>query len=1554
MSVVFAVLASVAHAGSGGWIEFSEETSQRLIADSSRGTNDQAENDFALGDVDNDGDMDLVVARKTEVGNACNGSALCQNQLLMFEGVAEGHQFDGVFVDRTVEYVTDADDGGQGFMDITNDRDIALVDVDDDGWLDIVTAPTISDGLPKTISHPRVYMNKGEVDGVWQGFIYEEARIPQLRTIPGGLAVAPRFCSIGTGDVTGDGMPDLYFGDYDNAVTAPPMPSGHDVNDRLLVNNGDGTFTDSLETRMSGTMLLSAFGMASAIVDMNNDGVLDVVKDTALQVPQRVSISYNNPSNEGFFNNFDIVNSSAPYHTTPADLNQDGRLDLVITDDGTDFYMINTGNGGDGLANFLTFSFQFTTGDDGFGGNHGIADLNQDGFQDVIITDVDVDFDGCSRRMHIFRNLGNLPNVTLQEQGGAAPWTPNGSHDVAVFDINGDTWPDMFIGTCSGHEIWINQPPIGLVFAFPSGLPAFVDGDGETFLVTIFGTGEGVPQPGSAEMFLSVNDGPFNQVAMTDLGNNTYETSLPGGDCTDRYNFYFTAETTTGVQFSDPPGAPANSYSAIVALGTELVLRDEIEDDVSDWIIENINVSTGAWEQADPVGTVSGGDLVAPSDDATAGAGNDLAFVTENGASGGQASATDLDGGPTHLISPEIDLAGTDATISYSYWFYSSNGNTDELEVYVSNSGSGGPWTLVTTHGSSNSAWTTDSFVVGYHVTPTSQVRVRFTAQDQPNDSLTEAGIDNFQVSSFTCSSCSGPEECDDGNVCTDDLCVDSVCQNPFNRVACDDGNACTAEDVCNGGECTGIEVPGCIPCGAPEDCDDGDICTDDDCVGNVCEHTNNVAACDDGDLCTENDTCTDGTCSGSAIPDCDICLSDADCDDSVFCNGDETCNIGTGECVPGIEPCPGQPCDELTETCDIPLQPRSGDPLPDLTPEQLERFLVGRADFDHSFTEAEGLGPIFNQNACGSCHNSPLGGTGSQFVIRAGVQEKGGFDPLEDYGGSLFQKLANDDACLEVVPDLPGIIETQRVTPGMMGYGLVEAINDSEIQALADNQAAGLNGRVNIVNPVEAPDEDRIGRFGWKAHAATILTFSADASKEEMGITNRFFPEDNDPNGIFPPALEDCDTVADPEDDEPAGVAFIDRITDFQRFLAAPPQTPKTGMTGETIFMNIGCGDCHVPSFITGPAPEAALSNKEVRPYSDFLLHDMGLLGDGIESGGANGREFRTTPLMGLLNRDPMLHDGSAAGGTFASRVTLAIQAHDTVLSEGAASAQAFAALPPTDKDLVVAFLGSLGRAEFDFDGDNAVAVSDWYEFRACYTGRGVFYTPDDNCSIADIDQDGDVDDIDFDRFLAAYAGVFVDCNNNAELDFIEIIEGTGPDADVDGNLDHCGAPALAENGPRSIEVDPIDGPDDVALRVTSPDYPCLLKYVAADGSLGDTPVLQSTAAWSAVRLTGGDIVPDSQYSVQVEFAGAVVGELANVTTPIWGDIDANGSANLGDVQLIVLAFQQQFDVVNLEAADIWPCDPNGLANFADIQQGVLAFQGMSFEDVGCTVPCN
>jgi VCBS repeat protein len=482
------------------WVEYQNQTATRLVSDPLLGVNDPEEKDYAWGDVDKDGDIDLVVVRKVPFTNP--GGKV--NVLFMNEN--------GVLVDRTDEYATDSDvPGDLGFQTPTNDRDLVLADFTGDGYLDIATAVTISDGLPKEISHPRIYVNKGKVGGVWQGFRFEADRSPQLYVLNG--AGQPdftkpnpgRFCSIAAGDVDLDGDIDIFLGDYDSSgAGGGGEPAGIDLNDRLWLNDGNGFFQDSYQTRMNAQMLLSAFSNSAAIADMNGDGLMDVVKDTALNAPQYVGIAYNKPPNDGVFDLFQDAHDFAPYFVSVGDLNNDNRLDMVVTDDGDDRYRLNQGN--DALGKVIwgpAQSFLFPSGaaygDDGFGSQNQMVDLDQDGLKDVIIADVDVDIEGCSRRMHIYHNLGpSGGNVTLREEAqqsssssgwkGAVGFSPpsvlQGVHNVAAFDIDKDGDKDLVIGRCTGTSVWMNisNPcktiKYGTANPNSTGLPAVISSTG--------------------------------------------------------------------------------------------------------------------------------------------------------------------------------------------------------------------------------------------------------------------------------------------------------------------------------------------------------------------------------------------------------------------------------------------------------------------------------------------------------------------------------------------------------------------------------------------------------------------------------------------------------------------------------------------------------------------------------------------------------------------------------------------------------------------------------------------------------------------------------------------------------------------------------------------------------------------------------------------------------------------------------------------------------------------------------------------------------------------
>jgi CxxC motif-containing protein (DUF1111 family) len=498
--------------------------------------------------------------------------------------------------------------------------------------------------------------------------------------------------------------------------------------------------------------------------------------------------------------------------------------------------------------------------------------------------------------------------------------------------------------------------------------------------------------------------------------------------------------------------------------------------------------------------------------------------------------------------------------------------------------------------------------------------------------------------------------------------------------------------------------------------------------------------------------------------------------------------------------------------------QARPGQPIQGLSPAELQAFNVGKTQYSHTLTAPEGLGPIFNKSSCGNCHNNPTGGPGVQTVTRFGIATKDGFDPLEEFGGSLLQVSSITPECQEFVHP-SATHQIFRVTNGALAFGLVEAIPDAALYA---NEVSpphpSVSGRVHWVEALEdigTKNEGTLyaGRFGWKAQVATVLTFSGDAALNEMGLTNVLVQTENDPNGIEPPNLGDpdfCDLVADPEDNLALGngvdKTFIEVVTDFQRFLAPPPQTPKSGMTGETIFNSaaLHCNACHVRTFVTGSGPgiEPFLANQTILPYSDWLLHDMGALtGDGVSQGDAGIYEMKTPPLWGMRKPDRIfLHDGSAGSGTFADRVEDAILAHNG--GEAAGIDVAYNNLSQLEKDQLIAFLGSLGRLEFDHSGDDLILGDDFNVFRSCHGGTG--YTPDDDCAISDIDQDGDVDDADFDSFLLVYDGTRRDCNNNGVWDLVDIINGTSADANTNTIPDSCEPTCGPDvNGSHGTDID-------------------------------------------------------------------------------------------------------------------------------------------------------
>lgn len=337
----------------------------------------------------------------------------------------------------------------------------------------------------------------------------------------------------------------------------------------------------------------------------------------------------------------------------------------------------------------------------------------------------------------------------------------------------------------------------------------------------------------------------------------------------------------------------------------------------------------------------------------------------------------------------------------------------------------------------------------------------------------------------------------------------------------------------------------------------------------------------------------------------------------------------------------------------------------------------------------ADGLGPVFNAAGCGECHATPVLGGSSQIAERrAGFFN--GFQFFDHPGGSLIHDRAIDASIQESV--IPGHnVFTFRATQSILGDGFVEAIGNPTLAAIAAAQHPSVRGQLISVPVLEKPGQTRTGRFGWKGQHASLVSFSADAYLNEMGITSPLAPDENTSNGNSVAAF---DTVPEPDDQ---GVD-VELFALFMRSTMAPPTDPvlasqPNAVAGSNLFNQIGCATCHTREIVTAPpgtwinggafkVPHS-LGNKRIRPLGDFLLHDVGT-GDGIvQNGGASTRtKVRTAPLWGLRARGRFMHD------FLSQNVEDAIQRHG---NQAAASRSAFNGLSPFDRAKVVAFLKSL-----------------------------------------------------------------------------------------------------------------------------------------------------------------------------------------------------------------------------------------------------------------------
>jgi CxxC motif-containing protein (DUF1111 family) len=375
----------------------------------------------------------------------------------------------------------------------------------------------------------------------------------------------------------------------------------------------------------------------------------------------------------------------------------------------------------------------------------------------------------------------------------------------------------------------------------------------------------------------------------------------------------------------------------------------------------------------------------------------------------------------------------------------------------------------------------------------------------------------------------------------------------------------------------------------------------------------------------------------------------------------------------------------------------------------------ISQAAFDAALAQfveqegvAEGLGPVYNAQSCGECHQNPVTGGPTQISeLRAGHLSNGNF--VDAPGGSLINDRATNANIQERVPGAENV-RTFRITLNTLGDGFVEAINSNTLLAIANAQPSQSGGAIAgqfIQVPVlEANGALRGGRFGWKNQHASLLSFSSDAYLNEMGITNRFNLVENTSLGTFVGFGSGFDPVADntPCNHPPAGTCGedpdddINAFTDFMRATKAPPRDTALANTsdaiaGANLFVSIKCSVCHTPSITTSApgtvinggalAVSAALGNKIIRPFGDFLLHDIGT-GDGIvQNGGQSTRnKVRTIPLWGVRTHSRHMHDADTL--TFNESILRHAGEATNVINS-------YRALSGTQQNQIIRFLQSL-----------------------------------------------------------------------------------------------------------------------------------------------------------------------------------------------------------------------------------------------------------------------
>lgn len=374
-------------------------------------------------------------------------------------------------------------------------------------------------------------------------------------------------------------------------------------------------------------------------------------------------------------------------------------------------------------------------------------------------------------------------------------------------------------------------------------------------------------------------------------------------------------------------------------------------------------------------------------------------------------------------------------------------------------------------------------------------------------------------------------------------------------------------------------------------------------------------------------------------------------------------------------------------------------EPIEGLSVEGQRRHSAGDTQFDKIYTIEEGLGPVFNNVSCNSCHPGEGKGHPNNVFKRFG-QSKPGFNvghnydlnPFATFGDGMNQ--LQDRAIPGYEPEhMPkGAPYAELMAPVITGLGYLDAVPDQVLLDIAAENAASdgpIKGRPHYgpvfdwiklrPNSVPNSEGEYIHRFGKKALSYDLMEQTIGAFNQDMGIVTSYMP------------IEPFDGErGDPE----ASNQTVKDIAFYLKTLKAPERQPTADdadvLIGEELFAEVNCATCHKPTLKTGESSIDVLNHVEFHPYTDLLLHDMGsMLDDGYTEGNVETYEWRTPPLWGLgAQRDIqggtlyLLHDGRA------NSVEEAISFHG---GEAAESRNKFEALSHDQKQQLVKFVESL-----------------------------------------------------------------------------------------------------------------------------------------------------------------------------------------------------------------------------------------------------------------------